>query len=53
MKILKFILKLLGGLVALLVAVGVVAFNWDAISFQYDKLFWEPNGLSLEGYLIG
>ena len=53
MKILKFILKLLGGLVALLVAVGVVAFNWDAISFQYDKLFWEPNGLSLEGVSLG
>lgn len=36
---LREILKLLGGLVALFVVAGIVAFNWDGVEFQYNKLF--------------
>ena len=53
MRILKFILKLLGGLVVLSVITGVVVINWDGITFQYNKIFWEPDSTSLEGVSIG
>ncbi len=53
MKIIKFILKLIGGLVALSVVVGIIAFNWDAIEFQYNKLFWEPNATTAGGVSLG
>jgi len=53
MKIIKFIPKLIGGLVALSVVVGIIAFNWDAIEFQYNKLFWEPNATTAGGVSLG
>ena len=53
MKIIKIILKLLGGLVVLLGITGVVVINWDGITFQFNKIFWEPESKYLAGIYIG
>lgn len=47
------ILNFIGGLAVILVITSVVAINWDGITFQYNKLFWEPDATSLVGVSIG
>lgn len=53
MKIIKLILKILGGVFAFFVGVSILILTWDEIEFQYTKLFWEPNATFLGGVSIG
>jgi len=53
MRILKFILKRLGGLAVLLALSAIVAINWDEIVRNYNEAVWKPNATSLGGISIG